>query len=237
MVMTDDAICKQMLVHRTREYQIDVPKSNINEYNSPVFDILNTCKDFDILDICINMIENGFHFDKQEWKRKVCEIAWVQEDDEYRITCQNTFLFKVIDRSYILNWWILSDLIPDIISNCEVMSKLICNSSLLKDHDYRLKKQSFSHKICTQCMLGIREDTMHLVMQCPDTEHIKSEMFDVLSAIDDEHVSNVLQDQQNVYYVLLGKHPKGVPFDSMVKIWLVSSHYITRMYRRLLSKR
>ena len=47
MVMTDDAICKQILVHRTREYQIDVPKSNINEYNSPVFDILNTCKDFD----------------------------------------------------------------------------------------------------------------------------------------------------------------------------------------------
>ena len=74
MVMTDDAICKQMLVHRTREYQIDVPKSNINEYNSPVFDILNTCKDFDILDICINMIENGFHFDKQEWKRKVLPV-------------------------------------------------------------------------------------------------------------------------------------------------------------------
>ena len=142
-----------------------------------------------------------------------------------------------MNRPYFLNWWILSDLIPDIISNCEVMSKLVCNSSLLKDHDYRLKKQSFSQKVCTQCMLGIREDTMHLVMQCPDTELIKGEMFEVLSAIDDDHVSNALQDQHNIFYILMGKHPPDVPFDSMLKIWLVSSHYIPRMYRRLLSKR
>ena len=85
--------------------------------------------------------------------------------------------------------------------------------------------------------VGIREDTMHLVMQCPDTEHIKGEMFEVLSAIDDDHVSNALQDQQNIFYILMGKHPPDVPFDSMVKIWLVSSHYIPRTYRRLLSKR
>ena len=78
---------------------------------------------------------------------------------------------------------------------------------------------------------------MHLVMQCPDTEHIKGEMLEVFSAIDDDHVSNALQDQQNIFYILMGKHPPDVPFDSMVKIWLVSSHYIPRMYRRLLSKR
>ena len=65
MVMTDDAICKQILVHRTGEYQIDVPNSNRNEYNSPIFDILNTCREFDILDMCIDMIENGCYVDKQ----------------------------------------------------------------------------------------------------------------------------------------------------------------------------
>ena len=32
MVTTDNAICEQILVHRTGEYQIDVPNSNRNEY-------------------------------------------------------------------------------------------------------------------------------------------------------------------------------------------------------------
>ena len=43
---------------------------------------------------------------------------------------------------------------------------------------------------------------MHLVMQCPD---IKGEKFGVLCAIDDDYVRNVLQGQQNIFYILMGK--------------------------------
>ena len=80
------------------------------------------------------------------------------------------------------------------------------------------------------CMLGIREDPMHLVMQCSDIENIKGEMFEVLFAIDDDYVRRILQDLQNAFYIRMGKHP----FESMVKVCLISSHYISRMYRRFI---
>ena len=117
------------------------------------------------------------------------------------------------------------------------MDKLVCNASLLKDHDYRLKSLSFSHKGCTECTLGIREDLLHIVMQCPDTEEIKCEMFEVINAIEDDHVKALMLEQQEVFYIILGKHHPGIPFESMIKIWLVSSRYISRMYKRLIDKR
>ena len=57
------------------------------------------------------------------------------------------------------------------------------NASLLKDSDYRIMKLSFSHKVCTACDLGIREDVKHLVTQCPVFESIRAEMNDVLTRV------------------------------------------------------
>ena len=110
------------------------------------------------------------------------------------------------------------------------------NTSLLKDHDFRLRNLSFSHKVCIQCPLGIREDLMHLVMQCPDTQNMRNEMFPVINVIDDVYVRDILAEQQDIFYVMMGKHPPGVPFESVANIWLVSCRYIAKMYRRLLTK-
>ena len=87
-------------------------------------------------------------------------------------------MYRVIDHPFYLIWWIIADLLPGISNNCEIMAKLVCNASLLKDHDYRLKSKSFSHKICNNCDLGIREDVNHLVVQCLFFEEIKEEMLD-----------------------------------------------------------
>ena len=62
-------------------------------------------------------------------------------------------------------------------------------------------------------------------------------MFEVLNGIDDEDVRKVLDEQQKVFYVLMGKHPNDTPIESMIKIWLVPSKYISKMYRRLINKR
>ena len=52
------------------------------------------------------MINRGCHFGKQECSKKILDIAWKKEDDEYQITFQNTFLYKVISRPFFLIWWI-----------------------------------------------------------------------------------------------------------------------------------
>ena len=48
-------------------------------------------------------------------------------------------------------------------------------------------------------------------------------MFEVLNSIEEKLVQDVLKEQQKVLYVLMGKHPVEVPFESMTKIWLISS--------------
>ena len=70
-------------------------------------------------------------------------------------------------------------------------------------------------------------------MQCPIYEGVRSEMLDVLNSIDDQYVKAALGDHQDIFNVLMGKHPTVVPLSSAFKIWAVSSHYISRIDRNI----
>ena len=83
LVMHDDAICKQVLLARTASYFNNLEMGKRNAHSSPVFELLNTCADFGILDICHNMIENGCQLGKSEWSNFIWSIAWKKADDEF----------------------------------------------------------------------------------------------------------------------------------------------------------
>ena len=101
------------------------------------------------------------------------------------------------------------------------------------NYHLRVKTQTSGY-----CMYSTdREDTNHIIMQCPNNEGIKSEMFDMIFAIDDEIVQNVMNESDDVFSIIMGKHPVETPFDSMLKIWLVSSKYITSIYRTITKER
>ena len=208
--MPDDAICKRLLNHRAEEYRNDPVKGARNESLSPIFEMLNVSKEFGIFDICLGMAENECHFSKTEWKNKIWDIAWSMEDNDYELHNNRSLLFRIIERPFYLIWWIIADLLPNLSGNC---------ASLLKDHDYRLKRKSFSHKVCNLCYLGIREDVNHIVMQCLFFEGTRKEMLDVINAINDERIAPILANPQHTYDILMGKHPEGAPFETMLKIW------------------
>ena len=149
--------------------------------------ILNVCNKFGILELCLSMIEHGCHMSKFQWKEYVWSTVRRMEDEEYAL------MFKVIKRSYFLVWWISADVFPATTNTCEIMDKLVCNASLLKDNDYRLKKLSFSHKVCTACDLSVRENVNHIVMQCPGFS-VRSEMCDILKSIEDCYIQEVLKE-------------------------------------------
>ena len=164
LVMPDDSICRQILKTRKEAY-VNNPNNGINNvHSSPTFELLNTCSEFDILDMCYTMIENGCHLSKSEWSKYIRSIAWRKEDEEYSVTNKDSILYQVTEKPRCITWWAISDLISSMVGTCEIMAKLVCDTSLLKSSDYRLKKLSFSHKICTACDLGIREDIKHIVM-------------------------------------------------------------------------
>ena len=134
--MSDDAICKRMLVHKAAVYIEHHLNSSRNEFDSPIFEILNVCKEFGILDKCLNIINRGCYLSKLEWRTMVWDIAWQMEDYEYSLRCPNSFMSRIIDKPFFLTWWIISDSVPSITGDCETMAKLVCNYSLLKDSDY-----------------------------------------------------------------------------------------------------
>ena len=187
--------------------------------------------------MCYNMIQGGCHLSKSERSNFIWNIAWSLEDHEYSVSKGDALMYNVIEEPHFLTWWLLSDMIPSMVSTCKLMAKLVCDANLLKSSDYRLKKLSFSNKICTACELGIKEDIKHIVMQCPEYEGTRSEMWDVLKAVNDPIVQEVLDEPLEYFYVIMGKHPVNVPMESMVKIWLISSHYITHMYRHAIKTR
>ena len=136
LVMPDDAICKRMLVHKAAFYNDHQDILSRNESDSPICEILNVCKEYGIFEKCLNMINCGCYLTKAEWKGMVWEIAWQMEDNEYSLSCPNTFMFRIIDKPFFLTWLIIFDLVPSITGECETMAKLVCNCSLLKDSDY-----------------------------------------------------------------------------------------------------
>ena len=102
---------------------------------------------------------------------------------------------------------------------------------------HRLKKKSYSHKICTKCELGILESIKHLVMQCPYFSEESGEIFDFLGRLNDEVADRVMDDPTEYFNILMGKQPDYDSFAEMEKMWLMSGTVISRLYRRAISER
>ena len=80
--LDEDAISRRLLVERTQVYMQNREKAKINEYDSPIFEILNTSVDVGLYETCINMITAGHSYSKQQWKKLVWESIWRKEDDD-----------------------------------------------------------------------------------------------------------------------------------------------------------
>ena len=114
------------------------------------------------------------------------------------------------------------------------MAKLVCDTSLLKNNDYRVKRRTFGFKVCSRCDLGILESAKHFIMQCPFYEKDRSDMYDEINQIDGEWVKEIVSQSQEVMYILLSKHPEEIVFSDMIRVWLISGKYISKIYRSVI---
>ena len=94
-----------------------------------------------------------------------------------------TVLFNIVGSSYYLVWWAISDMMPEKMGMCETVASILCDTSLLKTTDYRLKGKTFGYKMCSRCDLGIQEDARHVLMQCPFYNRERKKLFDSLESI------------------------------------------------------
>ena len=121
---------------------------------------------------------------KEGWKNMIWEKACHLEDETcsllHKQPDQHYLLFDIIEKPYYIVWWIISDSEAKLMSDCKIMALMVCNTSLLKGRDYRLKISTHSERICNECDLGIVENTFHLVMQCPTHEDDRKPMYNEL---------------------------------------------------------
>ena len=236
--LEDDAICKRLLKERTLEFSQNHETAKCNEFDSPIYDLLNTCEEMGLYDICKNMIINGHMYSKQQWKRLVWERLWEKEDEECTMKYMGgprvPALFKVLDRSYYLIWWIISDNNPKLMKMCEKMAALVNDASKLKAHDCSLKKASFWAKACTNCDLGIVEDTKHVIMQCPQNEEVRKEMFQEIKELGINAIDNTFENANDYFPVLLGKQPENVETEDMIKLCMITGKHITNIYDNIM---
>ena len=233
LIADDPDISKQILYNRAIEFSDNLELGGLNEFSSPIFDILNTSILVDLYNECMRMIVNGHFYSKKAWKDIVWKKVWLKEEDDcfilYKQPHQKYLLFEITN--YYLFWWVLADLLPRKISMCEIMAALVCDTSLLKSTDYRIIKKSHGHNICTRCDLGIVEDIRHLVMQCPSSSNQTHELFETLVQMDNDIATRVTQDPGNYLNIIMGMQPEYASFESMLDIWLLTGDTISNIYR------
>ena len=61
-------------------------------------------------------------------------------------------------------------------------------------------------------------------------------MTALLLAIDDLFIQEILKEPSEFFDVIMGIHPENVPFESMLKLWIVTSRYISQMYKQAVKR-
>ena len=117
------------------------------------------------------------------------------------------------------------------------MARIVCDTSLLKANDYRLKGKTYGTKICTRCDLGILESAHHLIMQCPFYENERKTMYHEINLIEGDWREDIMANSQEMMYILLGKHPEGTSFSEMIQIRTISGKHISAMYKCVIAGR
>ena len=155
----------------------------------------------------------------------------------YKQPKPDIILFNVIDNAFYLLWWHISDLMPQKTKMCEILASIVCDTSLLKATDYRIKRKSYAYKMCDRCDLGINEDARHLILQCPFYDADRMEMFNEIESVSDTWSDKISNRGYDILHILLGMQPDGISYDEMICIWLIAGSHISRMYQSAIAGR
>ena len=184
------------------------------------------------------MIHKDHLYSETQWKKLVWDAVWSKEDGDchtlYKNMSEIPTLLKIIDKTCYLICWILSENIPSLMGVCEKMAALVSDSSLLKAHDVRLKRESFWLKTCGQCDFSILEDTRHIVMQCPFYERKRREMYDEIAKLECEELNEAIAIPHNVFHLILGKQPENISLNNMLRLCSITGKHKVGIYDSVL---
>ena len=239
--MEVDTQVRMMFTFRSIDFNNNLKTGMANRLRSPTFEILKASVKLGLYDTIMNMVHNNHHYTKREWKDVVLKKAWQMEDkfwlQQKRIFNIDNFLIKTLEKPRYLTWWLMSDLWPQKMGNFDDMARLVCGVSRLKADDPIYKKLPFGSRACILCQNCAEENIQHLIMQCSFHETMRKEMFDEIRKHTNVEGEQVIQNNPELLLNLLGKKHENIDMCTMTTIWMISSKYISQIYRNTLKIR
>ena len=91
---------------------------------------------------------------------------------------------------------------------------------------------AIANRFCPFCDLAQEDNVKHLVLQCPRFHQERADLFEALRAIPGDIGRTVLNIEDDILSILLGRHANNFTIEQMGSIWLVSCKHIVQMYRK-----
>ena len=162
----------------------------LNENNSPIFDMIRVSDLFGLNNEVKSMLLDNHYYSKGQWKHIVWNRAWGIERQDWAIRASLFRSTKTIDTisdpGRLLIWWQLAGIAPEIMRQCEIMSKIVCNASNLKVDCYQYRKDTTRRTYCDLCNNFSVEDACHVIMHCPSLNDLRNELFNGIYRIEQE---------------------------------------------------
>ena len=223
IVMKEHMPLRKIFINRLNEFVDGID----NQYDSPMIHALQICSNFDLLNTVKDMV-NGEIPSKVKWRHLVWEKAWASENEwwQRRLDAdKHLVLVKgVMEAPSYSIWWQISDGDMAYMKRCEVMVRLLCHCTQLKDDDFQFKKGTIWSRMCTMCELAAVEDARHMIMQCPYHRVLQEKMQNEVRMIDPDFGT------RDVFNIIMGKPIVGIDDESMLMIWKISCTYTAKMY-------
>ena len=130
-----------------------------------------------------------------------------------------------------LPWWSISEKYPNLMKDCEILSKLICHASLLRGDDFKYKNLARTTRMCTLCDSFEIEDARHFILMCPYFVQQRGIMLNEIEAVIEGPDLNFFDDNEDMLYRLLGRPHVNLNEIQSKTILLIIVRTVASMYR------
>ena len=240
-ILEDNSIYKQVFINSYMLFNQNKDVSRENRLQSPTFDILKVSELFGLYDLIGQMMQGTRVFSKKQWRDIVWSKAWDLERQDWNFI---TNLFKSTEYVKATNndirplvWWQLCDFSPNMTTQCETMSKLVCRASSLKCDAHQYKNDRVTRPYCDLCNEFALEDVEHIIMHCPFFEKQREDLFTEINILETFYGSSILSPPINNLHVILGKVPDGADAEMMLYFFKLVASKVHYMYTTVLKNR
>ena len=235
LIMDENSLTKKMFCERAEVYFSEDHVGTENGPKSIVFDLLEVSALFGMLDEVKGMVQTQRFYPKSVWREMVWKRGWALEDVYWRI---EKHLHKSLDiLSNVspivryLPWWSISDKYPKHMKDCEILSRIVCHASLLRDDDFKYKNQIGTNRMCNLCDRFEIENARHFILLCPYFAQQRNLMLLEIEAVTGTTGHNFFDDDIDMLYRILGRPNSSLNAMQSETILLIILRTIASMYR------